>query len=365
MRLLRERGYENVRHYPDGLAGWREAGAALERGRAGAPATARPGAAATATGRWVEGPDAPLPARDTAPRPPADDAAVARLGVRTAHARLSRWRGRHRPRHAPRWARALLRIAEERPIADLVVMWVAMILVCGVAYWLAGLSAAHGLMVGPQHVPFDASGLATAVYFSVVTATSVGYGDVVPLGAARVLAVAEAIAGLLAFGVVVSRFVSRRQDELVREIHRITFEERLDRVQTNLHLVLSEMQTIAGLCESPKMRAEWLAVRLESAAQVFAGELRAVHDLLYRPEHMPDAAVLEAILASLAAALHALAEVLTCLPHEISRSPALDNACATMARLAEEICGECVPYAYAPGLKAWMDRIRDAARALT
>ena len=78
-------------------------------------------------------------------------------------------------------------------------------------------------------------------------ATSVGYGDVVPVGATRVLAIAEAVTGLLVFGAVVAKFVSRRQDTIVREIHRVTFEERLDRVQTNLHLVLSELQAIATM----------------------------------------------------------------------------------------------------------------------
>ena len=40
----------------------------------------------------------------------------------------------------------------------------------------------------------------TALYFSFVTATSVGYGDVVPMGVIRIVAIAEAITGLLIFG---------------------------------------------------------------------------------------------------------------------------------------------------------------------
>ena len=51
------------------------------------------------------------------------------------------------------------------------------------------------------------------------------------------VAVAEAITGLLIFGAVVAKFVSHRQDELMSEIHRVTFEERLDRIETNLHMV--------------------------------------------------------------------------------------------------------------------------------
>src|SRR6202043_3180782 len=110
-----------------------------------------------------------------------------------------------------------------------------------------------------------------ALYFSFVTATSVGYGDVVPVGVARGIAVAEAVAALLIFGAVVAKFVSRRQDELVREIHRVTFEERLDRVQTNLHLVISELQSIAALCCRPEPRLDQMGSRYESAVLIFAG----------------------------------------------------------------------------------------------
>jgi len=197
-----------------------------------------------------------------------------------------------------------------------------------------------------------------------VTATSVGYGDVVPVGATRVLAIAEAVTGLLVFGAVVAKFVSRRQDTIVREIHRVTFEERLDRVQTNLHLVLSELQAIATMCDDGTVRPERVSVRLESAAMVFAGELRAIHDLLYRPQRAPAEPVLEAILAALAGAFRELTELLACLPTTFVRSTTLDGSLRVMARLADEICGECVPHAYAPALTMWMDRVQEAARRI-
>lgn len=151
-----------------------------------------------------------------------------------------------------------------------------------------------------------------------LAATPVGYGDLAPVGIARAVGIAEAVAGLLLFGAVVSKFVSRRQEELVREIHRVTFEERLDRAQTSLHLVLSELQAIADS------------------------------------------------LASLASALHALREVFACLPSGFRhRSQTLSEAIHGITRLAEEICGDCVPHDYAPGARTWMDRIQQAARELS
>jgi hypothetical protein len=39
----------------------------------------------------------------------------------------------------------------------------------------------------------------------------------------------------------------------------------------------------------------------------------------------------------------------------------LQASVATMARLAREICGDCVPREYAPALRTWMDDIQRVA----
>src|SRR5262249_12789369 len=153
----------------------------------------------------------------------------------------------------------------------------------------------RALETGGGKVGADAWGLLSALYFSAVTATSVGYGDIVPVGGARLLAIAESIAGLVIFGCVISKFVSRRQEEVIGEIHSIGLEDRLGRVRTNLHLVRTEVQATARLCEGHDMAPPVAVARVESIAMVFVGELHAVHDLLYRPQRTPDEPVLEAI----------------------------------------------------------------------
>jgi hypothetical protein len=104
---------------------------------------------------------------------------------------------------------------------------------------------------------------------------------------------------------------------------------------------------------------------VESAAVVFVGELRAVHDLLYRPQRAPEEEVLEGIIAGLASGLQAFADLFGHLPDANGRSATLERSLNAMATLAREICGECVPRAYAPDLKAWMDRVQQLAAALT
>jgi hypothetical protein len=103
--------------------------------------------------------------------------------------------------------------------------------------------------------------------------------------------------------------------------------------------------------------------RLESTAVVFAGELRAVHDLLYRPQQPVEEAVLETILAILAAGLEGLCDLLQRLPAARERS-SLKATLRTTTVLADEICGNCVPRECPPAMKVWMDRIQELARGL-
>jgi hypothetical protein len=90
-----------------------------------------------------------------------------------------------------------------------------------------------------------------------------------------------------------------------------------------------------------------------------------VHGLLYRPLRTLEEEVLEGILAGLASGLEAFGELLQHLPAREDRPASLERSLETMALVAREICGECVPRSYAPKLKDWMDRVQQLAGALT
>jgi hypothetical protein len=325
--LLNDLGYRNVRDYREGLADWVDAGEPLESaaGAVSPPLTA------------------------------SESAILADAYPGTGPARITRESGRKD---------AVLGLLERLSTFQLFLFWIGTVVTCGVGYWAAARIGAHGLIEAESPVGADLKGLGSALYFSFVTATSVGYGDIVPVGFARVVAVVEAVAGLLIFGAVVAKFVSHRQDELVREIHRVTFDERLDRVQSNLHAVISELLLINSSCETRSMPLPRIATRLESAALLFLSELRTTHDLLYQPRLTVEEGVLGAILANLASALEVLAEVLSCLPAEFARSQPFEIALQNVTRLAQEICGTCVPHVYAPRLIFWMDRIRNTSHRI-
>jgi hypothetical protein len=309
--LLRELGYTDVSHYPGGLSEWLAADEPESESESAVV------------------PSGPV----TKPRP----SRVRRLGVIDSLA--------------------------DRSVESLFKLWLEIVIGCGLAYWLlAEVTPRFALRTSTGPIAQGLRGLLPALYFSAVTATSIGYGDIVPSSVARVLAVCEGIAGLILFGCVVSKFVSRRQEELIGQIHRIAFEDRLGRVRTNLLLVRTELQATARLCEGSDIPPPEAVARVESAAMVFVGELHAVHDLLYRPQDTPEEAVMEAILAGLASVFREFNELLSCVQAKrAERPPALNASLNTMSRLAREICGDCVPREFAPALRTWMDQIQRMA----
>jgi potassium channel LctB len=319
VRLLRKVGFTNLRIFHGGMSEWIESGAPVERGEP------------TATSA------APAPVQ------------------------------RARPVAAPHRSGGIVGFFDalaSRSVGEVLGTWVGMILFFGFLYWAVEAVAGSGLSERGVPVPPTWSGLSTALYFSFVTATSVGYGDVVPVGWMRLLAIVEAASGILILGFIVSKFLSRRQEEVMEEIHRISFEARLDSVQTSLHLVLSDLQQILDDFSGDAVPRPGSIARAESAAMVFAGELRTIHGLLYRPQRAPDEEVLEAILANLAAAFTVLAEVVSCLERARQRTPVFGSTLLVVSRLGSEICGECVPTEFAPSLRVWMDRIQRTAGGL-
>ena len=257
-----------------------------------------------------------------------------------------------------------LEILASWPLERLIGFWLGMIVVFGIVYWFAGISMGWGLQAGNVEVKPDLSGFATAIYFSFVTALSIGYGDVIPTGPLRILAVIEGIAGLLVFGCVISKLVSRRQEELTAEIHHTTFEDRLDRVRTNLHLVFSDLGSVQQLQAEQGVLPDQVRRRLESTVRVFRGELQTIHDLLYRAHIEPDEETLESLLANLVICLQSLVEINASRPPGDGQSAALEAGLRAIGNLAQEICGECVPRVYAPALKESMDQIQELARRL-
>ncbi|MCK4429266.1 MAG: two pore domain potassium channel family protein [Candidatus Aenigmarchaeota archaeon] len=89
--------------------------------------------------------------------------------------------------------------------------------------------------------------LLTSIYFSAVTITSLGYGEIIPLGFSQLLVMVEIFFGLLMFGVIISKIVSGRQKKTInnmyshlQRMHLRTYGERLRELRKEIRKLFKE-----------------------------------------------------------------------------------------------------------------------------
>jgi hypothetical protein len=73
------------------------------------------------------------------------------------------------------------------------------------------------------------------IYFSVVTFTSLGYGDIVPRGFSKVIACIEVIVGLAYLGIFIAKLSSAKQSYHLAQLYARDAQERLDDYTVALH----------------------------------------------------------------------------------------------------------------------------------
>lgn len=96
----------------------------------------------------------------------------------------------------------------ESPIR-VVIFSLCLIFACAVAYFFLDTTAAHPVYEGVDGWSFYLFEFLNALYFSVVTFTTLGYGDISPVGVARFIAAFEAFLGSFTMALFVVVFVKK------------------------------------------------------------------------------------------------------------------------------------------------------------
>ncbi len=143
-----------------------------------------------------------------------------------------------------KYYKALFALFERTTFLQCFMFWLGWILFFGVLYYFLSFSPQHALLDTKKPLPSGISGLATAEYFSFITALSVGYGDVTPTGLSRFLSVFEAVTALLLVGIIVSKLVSVKQEQILEEVYDISFEERVNRLRSGLYLFRADAHKV-------------------------------------------------------------------------------------------------------------------------
>jgi hypothetical protein len=136
--------------------------------------------------------------------------------------------------------------------------------------WLtlaAGFAAAYALMAtfSPENAPQQLLGLSplvrlgNSIYFSIITATSTGYGDIVPYGFSKTLASIQATVGLFIFAILVGKLVSGQQELAVRQMHKLTYEDVFHNTREGLYIIRKDFDRIIDKveCKVPITMMDW------------------------------------------------------------------------------------------------------------
>lgn len=99
-----------------------------------------------------------------------------------------------------------------------------------------------------------------SVYFSVVTFTSLGYGDIVPVSYGRFFASLEVVSGLAFLGVAIAKLSSARQSYLIAQIYARDAQERLENYVRQVRGMRLEYKNAIELLK----RGEWPTPSLKS-----------------------------------------------------------------------------------------------------
>lgn len=127
----------------------------------------------------------------------------------------------------------------------LFMIWAGMAFFFGCAYFV--LSSLPDLA---HHGPTQLEGMApwfrfwNSLYYSIITATSTGYGDITPMGISKFLASLQSMLALFVFAVFVTKLVSHRQELALKEVHKLTFEDIFHNTREDLFIIRKDLDII-------------------------------------------------------------------------------------------------------------------------
>ncbi len=134
-----------------------------------------------------------------------------------------------------------LDILDRLSFGKIFLLWVLMIVVFGLVFFILSLDEGNALLYQGKVIDKSIKGIFDSVYYSFITATTTGYGDITPQGLSRLFAIIEVLFGVIVSGIILSKLVSVKQEVILEEIYNISYEEVVDRLKNGLYLFRSDV----------------------------------------------------------------------------------------------------------------------------
>ncbi len=124
----------------------------------------------------------------------------------------------------------LYRLIDRTKLRWIVGLFILGVFISALAYYML-TPLGHGLVATytEEHI-----GFLDALYFSTITITSLGYGDLRPVGFGRFLAASEVVFGLTVVGVAIAKLASERQGFLLKRIYGGDHQNRIHKLRESI-----------------------------------------------------------------------------------------------------------------------------------
>ena len=132
-------------------------------------------------------------------------------------------------------------LVEKVSTIQYIVFFAAVVIVFGILYtYLTPIG--HG--IGQNLKPLSDIAFLTGIYFSIVTISSLGYGDMHPMGFSKALACIEVLLGLVVIGIMIAKVTSRRPSYHVERLFSSDAQKRLEHFATEFVAFHGNFETI-------------------------------------------------------------------------------------------------------------------------
>ncbi len=127
--------------------------------------------------------------------------------------------------------------------------WAILVIIFGLLYFYFEQPGTFLLYNAPGNPTID---LKDTVYFSFIAATTTGFGDIIPFGFFKIIAVIEVILGLMLLAMVTSKLVSIKQDVILSEIYELSLNEKVNGLRSSLLLFRQNLERLITKIEEGK-----------------------------------------------------------------------------------------------------------------
>ena len=128
----------------------------------------------------------------------------------------------------------------------ILILWVCIIIIFGIFYFYFSSESSYLYYTAKEE---SVQTLHDAIYFSFITATTTGFGDIIPHGKFKSFAIIEVVFGLLLLALVTSKLVSIKQNAIIDELYDLSLTEKTNRLRSsflifrqNLNRVISKIE---------------------------------------------------------------------------------------------------------------------------